>query len=243
MDIIRHDTHFHLDLYKNIDEIVDEIENRKIYTIAVTNLPVLYGKLEKRIRSKYIRIALGFHPELVSEYNQYISQMWDLIGDTKYIGEVGLDLKKKTKKDCQKQIEFFEKLIALCHTLGDKIISVHTRGSEKEVFSIIGNKFNGRVILHWYSGSLQLLEKAINNGFYFSINISMLKSSKGKNIISRIPNDKILLESDAPFIKIDKKTYQPSDLEKIIAELAIVKNMSSSEVDGLLTHNFKRLLI
>ena len=63
-----YDTHIHLDLFKNQDELIKEIEDNKIYTIAVTNLPILFTKLNNRLSSKYIKPALGLHPELLFEY-------------------------------------------------------------------------------------------------------------------------------------------------------------------------------
>ena len=88
-----YDTHCHLDLLKNQADIISKIEEFKIYTIAVTNLPVLYKKLQVNITSKYIRPALGFHPELILKYKHHIPQMWDLLDEARYIGEVGLDFK------------------------------------------------------------------------------------------------------------------------------------------------------
>lgn len=240
---LRHDTHFHLDLYDNIPEIIKEIEKREIYTIAVTNLPVLYNKLDEKIHSKYVRVALGFHPELITEYGKYIPQMWDFIEKARYIGEVGLDLKNKSKADCNNQIQFFEELIHRCNYLGGKILSVHSRGCEKEILSIIGNDFNGNIILHWYSGGLKLLEEAVEKGFYFSVNYSMIQSAKGKKLIERIPDDRILIESDGPFVKIKKKIFQPHDLEKIIIGLAKLKNIDFLDMEKILTRNFKRILV
>lgn len=74
------DTHAHLDLSANFNEEVNSIEKLKIYTIAVTNLPPLYIKFKSRIESKYIKPALGFHPELIEKYQKYIPQMWSLLG-------------------------------------------------------------------------------------------------------------------------------------------------------------------
>ncbi|MDR0605219.1 MAG: TatD family hydrolase, partial [Bacteroidales bacterium] len=186
-----HDTHFHLDLQKSKNEAIGEIERNKIYTIAVTNLPPLYEKLKKEIDSKYVRVALGFHPELVGQYQKYIPDMWRLLPDAKYIGEVGIDLKTgKEYKD--QQISFFEELINRCHSLRNKILSVHSRMAASEVVSIIGSKFNGKVILHWYSGTKRVQMQAIENGYYFSVNYTMLNSESGRKIISNIPNDRIL---------------------------------------------------
>ena len=239
-----HDTHFHLDLYNNdVPQVVKEIEKQASYTIAVTNLPPLYIKLKEAINSIYIRVALGFHPELITEYKKYTPEMWKILDTEKYIGEVGLDLKNKSEIDRKNQISFFEELIHRCDLIGGKILSIHSRGSEEEVLSTIGDNFNGNAILHWYSGNLKYLDDAIIKGCYFSINHAMLRSAKGKKIIERIPENKILIESDAPFIKIDNRRFRPLDLEVIVKRLAILKNMGINDVKDLLTKNLKHIVV
>ena len=91
-----YDTHFHLDLQKDRTAAICEIEENQIYAIAVTNLPDLYRKEAVEIKSKYIRIALGFHPELIHQYQKQIPLMWELLPEVRYIGEVGLDLVNKS---------------------------------------------------------------------------------------------------------------------------------------------------
>ena len=88
----------------------------------------------------------------------------------------------------------------------DKILSVHSRRASKEVMEHL-NGFKGRVILHWFTGRIQDLEEAIDRGYYFSINPQMIKSKSGVNIVSHIPVQRILLESDAPFIAECKNEY------------------------------------
>lgn len=90
------DTHFHLDLQKDRVAAIRQIEENSIYTIAVTNVPDLYRKELSEVVSKYIRLGLGFHPELVHQYKNQIPMMWDLLPETRYIGEVGLDFVDKT---------------------------------------------------------------------------------------------------------------------------------------------------
>ena len=243
MNKLHHDVHFHLDLYKNTSEIIEEIKERRTYTIAVTNLPVLFEKLNKKVNSKYIRVGLGFHPELVTEFKEYIPRMWEYLENARYIGEVGLDLKNKSKLDSDNQINFFKELIHRCNSLGGKILSLHSRGSEKELLSIIGSNFNGSPILHWYSGTLNHIDRATEAGFYFSINFAMLQSDKGKKIIERIPDDRILIESDGPFVKVNKKIHQPRDLELTVKDLAKLKNMDLLKMDEILAQNFKRILM
>ncbi len=232
-----YDTHFHLDLQETKDEVLKEIESSKIYTIAVTNLPPLYEKLSNEIKSKYVRVALGFHPELIGQYQKYIPNMWWLLPDAKYVGEVGIDL-KTGKESKSLQLSFFEELIDKCNALGNKILSVHSRAAASEVISIIGENFNGKIILHWYSGTKQNQEQAIRNGFYFSVNYVMLSSDSGRKIISNIPNDRILIETDSPFTSINGHVFKPSEIGKISEGIALIKNMDIEVIQNNLWNNF-----
>jgi TatD DNase family protein len=236
-----YDTHFHLDLVENMADAIKEIEQNKVYTIAVTNLPVLYTKLESHLSSKFIKPALGFHPELLLQYKTQIPQMWKLLTETRYIGEVGLDFKTGNEFK-ELQTSFFEELISRCDVLGNKILTVHSRRSAKEVVSIIGKGFKGKAILHWYSGSITTLTQAINNGYYFSINHSMTTNNSGKEIIKTIPIEQILLETDAPFTLIQNKPFKTKDLKYTIKELSIILDKTEEEMSMTLWNNFKKLL-
>ncbi len=241
MDNYLYDTHFHLDLFKSKDEIITEIEDNKIYTIAVSNLPILFTKLNESISSKYIRPALGFHPELLFQYKHHIPQMWSLLNETKYIGEVGLDF--KTGKDFKElQVSFFTELIDRCDKIGGKILTIHSRQSSGEVTSIIGASFNGKIILHWYSGSKKNLKQAIENGYFFSINYSMVKSKSGRELIKMIPLNKLLLETDSPFIKYGNKPFTPKYIKHIVEELSIIIDIDYLKMSSILWSNFKNLI-
>jgi len=236
-----YDTHFHLDLIDSREEIIKVINENQIYTIAVTNLPVLFTKLKDSLSSKFIRPALGFHPELLSQFIHQIPLMWSQLNETKYIGEVGLDF--KTSKDSKDfQISFFTELIERCDLLGDKILTVHSRQSADEVVSIIGAKFNGKVILHWFSGNKTTLLRAINNGYYFSINYSMVNYNSSKDLIKLIPLERLLLETDAPFVKFNNKPFTPVNIKYIIKELAIIFNLDHLKMSSILWSNFKSLI-
>lgn len=236
-----YDTHFHLDLFKPLSEIVDEIENNQIYTIAVTNLPVLFKKLNEGISSKYIRPALGFHPELLFQYQHHIPQMWELLPQARYIGEVGIDFKTGLEHK-NLQISFFTELIEQCNKLGDKILTVHSRQSADVVTSIIGSNFNGKIILHWFSGSKLTLNSAIKNGYYFSINNSMVNSKSSIELIKMIPSDKLLIETDAPFVKLNNKPFRPIDIPRIIERLSMILENDIDRMTSILWENFNSLI-
>ena len=186
-----YDTHFHLDLQKDQTTAIREIEEYQIYTIAVTNLPELYRKESSDIASKYIRFALGFHPELIHQYKSQIPLMWELLSDARYIGEVGLDFIDVTYKN--EQLAFFSELIERCRYDNNKIISIHSRQAVRQVLDIIGDKFRFKPILHWFTGNKDELLNAIDNGFYLSINKSMMNTKKFQSIMALIPKERLLL--------------------------------------------------
>lgn len=194
-----YDTHFHLDLQKDRTAAICEIEENQIYAIAVTNLPDLYRKEAVEIKSKYIRIALGFHPELIHQYQKQIPLMWELLPEVRYIGEVGLDLVNKSHE--REQEAFFSELVERCRYDSNKIFTIHSRRSVDKVLDILGYNYRFRAILHWFSGSRIELENAIERGCYFSINGAMMKSKKFLDMLPIIPSNRLLIETDSPFIR------------------------------------------
>lgn len=237
------DTHFHLDLFKEECLLADEIENNKIYTIAVSNAPRVFKHLQKICNGKkYLKAALGYHPEVIPIIGNELSMFEDYLTQTKYIGEVGLDYSNSSKEEKYKQIRIFERILKLCDELGDKILTVHSRKSESDTIDMIGEKFRGKVILHYYSGNIATLKKAIEYGYYFSVNYSMTQTANGKRIISQIPKNRILTESDGPFILIDKKKSTPINMIQTVSEIARYFNITEEGACQLIYNNFKNLL-
>jgi TatD DNase family protein len=109
----------------------------------------------------------------------------------------------------------------------NKIISVHSRRAEKELFSLLLDYNIRNVIFHWYCGPLSLIPEIISEGYYFSINEAMTLSISGKKIIERIPADRILTESDAPFNRKNNIT-------------SALRNLGLEE--QLIERNFRRLV-
>ena len=68
-------------------------------------------------------------------------------------------------------------------------------------------------VFHWYSGPLTVLDQAVQSGHYFSINPAMIRSKNGRNIIDRIPLNRILTESDGPHIQLRNQPVCPSDIK------------------------------
>lgn len=238
-----YDTHAHIDLYKNRAEVIEYIEASRLYTIAVTNLPELYIKYRREYSDlKYVRFALGLHPELAIQYHGQVSVFLQALPHSEYIGEIGLDFYRNiSEKEKECQLFIFHKIIDACkQDIHPKVLSIHSRNSAKNVIDIVGH-YHGKVILHWPSCSLNLIRLAINHGYYFSINAQMLDSTHGKRITAIIPLEQILLESDAPFSKGFHTVYNTKILYETLNKIAEIKQLDRQDTATALWKNFKML--
>lgn len=237
------DTHCHIDLFPNPSDIVAEAARLRIGTIAVTNAPFLFEHTQQLCRkSEYVVPALGLHPELVHSHGQQIEQFRELLPLTRFVGEVGLDYVTKDQANRQRQREVFETILRWCSDAGDKILTVHSRRSSADVIAAIGANFCGVVILHWFSGSLRELHTGIDNGYLFSVNPAMTRSEQGLRLIRDIPKDRLLTETDGPFVAVERAQATPSATEAVCSAVAEIWNCSGEEVQDTVRQNVNRAM-
>ena len=107
------DTHFHLDHYKNFLEIADKVNFLQQYTIAVTNSPGVFLSCNNFFsESKYLKFAIGFHPQESQLKRADLDDFMRLANKTEFVGEIGLDYSNKTFLDFGFQKECFEEIEA-----------------------------------------------------------------------------------------------------------------------------------
>lgn len=203
------DTHCHFDMMSQPEAYIRQKEQAGDIVIGMTNLPSHFEMgLPHVKRYKHIRLALGLHPLLASENKNELPLFDSLLDQTSYIGEIGLDFSKEGLSTKEDQISTLRKLLEKLEGR-KKIISVHSRKAEKELFDLLCEYNINNVIFHWYSGPIDLIPSIISKGYYFSINEAMTISKNGRTIIKEIPRSRILTESDAPFNnKVDIKEVQ-----------------------------------
>lgn len=236
------DTHMHFDLYQNRDDVLTYLEKNRCYTIAITNLPDLFEKYRLCYgQYKYVKFALGFHPELVYKYKNQIDKFRSNIRYTRYIGEIGADFTTEDYRERKIQLEILSEIVSTCNQYKDKILSIHTRKAEKQVLETLRN-CKSQVIFHWYSGTIKALEEALERGYFFSINHQMIRSNSGKKIITNIPLERILIESDAPFTKGLEKNYSIKFMDDIYRFLCETRNVDEEELGIILKNNFRTIL-
>lgn len=227
------DTHVHLDLLDDINKAIKYIDANQIYVIAMTNHPKVYETLFKKIDSKYIRVALGMHPELINNVNMALFKKY--VNSTKYIGEIGLDFSKRNNHQ-EQQKAIFNEILSLSRK---KILSIHSRKAESDVLNSIEQNYNkdSIYILHWYSGGIKDMQRAIDLGCYFSINLNMVISKKFCDYYNLLPINKILIESDAPFSK--GNIY---NISSTYYKLSKAFSMDEESIKAQVFNNFKELL-
>ena len=236
------DTHCHVDLYSNPFEIINQCEREGIITIGMTNLPSHFEMgYPHVINCKKVRLALGLHPLYAKQHSQEFDLFLKCLSKTSYIGEIGLDFSKEGIITKEIQLESFQRV--LFELLGKKkILSLHSRKAEKEILELLQLNNIKNAIFHWYSGPISLIEKIISSGYYFSINPAMIKSKAGREIISKIPKEFILTESDGPFICINDEAVRPIDVKDVLFYLSTLWNLEYDKVENLVENNFRRLL-
>ena len=211
------DTHCHFDMMPHPEAYISAKEKAGDIVIGMTNLPSHFRMGQPHLRLfKHIRLALGFHPWLASENKNELPLFNSLLDQTSYIGEIGLDFSKEGLLTKEDQVFILRKLLERLEGK-KKIISVHSRKAEKELFDLLCEYNINNVIFHWYSGPIDLIPSIISKGYYFSINEAMSISKNGRTIIKEIPRSRILTESDAPF---NNKT----DIKEALINMHITEN-------------------
>lgn len=236
------DTHCHLDLYRHFDDVLASIEAERIATIAVTNAPSVYRKcVELTAHNRFVRVAAGLHPQLVAERAHELPLLLELIRETTYIGEVGLDFTEADAANRAVQRRVFEQILTACAAAGDRVLSVHSRRAAADVVDMIGDRFRGNVILHWFSGPVGILAKAVAAGLFFSVNPAMIVSEQGRKLIGKLPRERILTESDGPFVEVSGRPAEPADVRLVVRYLATEWSLDEAAVRKQITANFQGL--
>jgi TatD DNase family protein len=99
------------------------------------------------------------------------------------------------------------------------------------------------VVFHWYSGTLKTLETVVQAGHFFSINPAMVRSVKGRDAIAQIPRERILTESDGPFINMGSRTIEPTDVQAVEEALGVMWGVSTVSARNIVQMNFQELIM
>ena len=250
------DNHAHFD-DKWFDEDRDEVI-KSVYDSGVTRVVSagysLEGSLAARELSKkydFIYFTVGISPnDLSSNWEQDVEKIEEIlkeeINNKKLVavGEIGLDYHYDTDKEWQKKA--FIKQIELANKY-NKPIQIHTREAVMDTIQILkDHPVNKKGIFHCCPFNRELIKEALKLGFYISIAgpVTFKNSKNAEEIVNMIPNDRILIETDSPYLAPEpyRGTRNNSKNVKFIAEkIASFKNVDISELARITYENANRI--
>lgn len=242
------DTHSHIDMLENPERTIENSINAGVeYIIVPAASPDNFEAVISLCNShKEIYGALGVHPEDVLKFDdKTASLIYNLISSNKKIigiGEIGLDY-YWDKTNTERQKEIFRTQIEIALSL-DLPVLVHDREAHSDTFEILKSSGIKKVIMHCFSGGVELAEKCVNEGWLLGIGgvLTFKNSRKIKEVVKKIPLENIVLETDAPYLTphpFRGEENSPEYLKFVVKEIANLKDTTFEHVDLITTKNAK----
>lgn len=196
-------------------------------------------------RYPYFYAAVGFHPENLEDLPaDYLDRVAELTKHPKVvaIGETGLDYHWDIPKPLQQRV--FEEQLKLSLDLKMPIV-VHDREAHGDVFDLL-RKYRPHALVHCFSGSVELMREAVRLGCYISLGgvVTFKNARHSLEVASEIPIDRLLLETDAPYmapVPFRGKRCDSSMILYAAEKIAALRNMGIQELLNVTAENARQL--
>ena len=249
------DSHCHLDhspLYENLNDILSRSKNagiEKLLTIS-TSFKSFHKILEIIKLDKIIYGTFGIHPHETSNNILESNEIKKSVNDNEKIigvGETGLDF-YYNNSDKDSQITSFKNHIEAAIDLEIPLI-VHSRSAENDTYSILKKYYQKKklkILMHCFTGSKDFAHKMLSLDAMFSASgiITFKNSLDLQMTFKEIPLDKLLIETDSPFlapVPMRGKRNEPSFIKYTLKKLSELKNIDEKKLDKITTDNFNNL--
>ena len=234
------DTHAHLyydDLKNQLGDVVKRAEAAGVTQIICVGTDLPSSKTSISIAEKYNAVfaTVGVHPHDAKDTpDDYLRQLRDMASHSKVVamGEMGLDyFRDFSPRNVQKEV--FLSQLALAREM-DLPAVIHNRDADEDILKILEEVRYERSVLHCFSSNTEMAGRAISLGCFLSFTGNV---TFGKNhteaVLSAIPMDRIMLETDCPFmtpVPNRGKLNEPANILHIAQWIAKVKRIDVSEV-------------
>lgn len=255
------DAHCHLDhvsFKEDLDTVISTAKNSGIKAIITSGINPESNRKALMLSQKYdiVKASLGIYPvdalakEVeIGEYPTALTP-FDIDEEIEFIrknkdrcvavGECGMDFYWIQGKDAR-QKELFSKMITLAKEINKPII-IHSRKAEAECIEMLECSSVKTIILHCFSGKKNLVIKARDNGWFFTVPTSIVRSHQFQDMVKIVNLSQLLTETDAPYLSPFKdKRNEPAFVAETIKKIAEIKGMDSEEVANNLFMNYQRL--
>ena len=238
------DFHCHLDLYEDPQDVLRQAARRRCFVLAVTTTPLAWEGTRALVGStRGVQVAVGLHPELAAARYREVGRICDLVSETPYVGEIGLDGSERHRSSLSIQRQTFESVLSACESNGGRIMTLHSRGAASLVLDHLeAHPKSGIPVMHWFSGTHSELARAIDLGCWFSVGPAMLRGEKGRRLASLMPIDRVLTETDGPIARWRGQAMMPWDVREAEVQLGKLWNRSTAGAQRILVRNLRNLV-
>lgn len=246
------DTHCHLDFERfdgDRDAVVERALAAGVRRIIVPAVDMENAEAVLKLADRFPEVyaAIGVHPNSSAGWQDgWVSALRDLAAHEKVlaIGEIGLDYHwDKSPAEIQRQA--FEKQLALAHEL-DLPVIVHNREADADVLRLL-EQSNQRTrerpgVLHSFSSTWEVAVKGLDMGYFlgFTGPVTYKNAAELRDIVARMPVDRILVETDAPFLspqQVRGQRNEPAYVVHVAGQIAAVRETSLTIIEAMTTEN------
>ena len=245
------DTHAHIDmLEESVEETLSLMSEYSVKKAIIPSVEIATQDKVAGIASKYENIygMVGVFPSEAKTYTDEFEQRMEKIARSNSkivaVGEIGLDYYwDKSFNDQQKEV--FIRQIKLANRLELPIV-VHDREAHKDCFDILKQEnYNSKVLFHCFSGSVEFMRECIKEGWYIALGgvVTFKNAVKMKDVAKEIPLDKLVLETDSPYltpVPYRGKPNKPAYVKYVAEEIAKIRITSLNEIINITTENAER---
>ena len=233
------------------DTLLASFPAEGIETVVNASSDIKSSKASIALSEKYpfFYAAVGVHPHEVENITEAdIDELRELSKHPKVvaIGEIGLDYYYDlSPRDLQRH--WFKRQLELADELKMPVI-IHSRDAAQECFDIIKNSNVRNGVIHCYSGSAEMAEEYIKMGFYIGAggSLTFKNNKKGVETVERIPIEKILIETDSPYLAPVPYRGKRNDsrlLKYVVERISQIKNIPENDICNITKNNAQNLFI
>jgi len=249
------DAHIHLADSKyaqNIGEIIEDAKRLNVFALVANSMDLESSRRSLSLAEEYpdhVYAALGIHPWNTKQLNpNEVEDTINLIFENKEnrqrvvaVGEIGLDSSYSGNDEpTEAQMQVFHKMLSTAEKTSLPVI-IHSRGTTRQIVSLLPSYKIGKVLLHWFSQPHSLIPTIVDRGYYITEGVPSVFSNGIREVIRRIPLTNLMTETDGPVSfrgPFKGKLTTPSFIPTVVEAIAQLKGKEKSEVADQIFQNF-----
>ncbi|MEZ0323408.1 MAG: TatD family hydrolase [Hydrogenothermaceae bacterium] len=236
------DTHCHLDMI-DFDEVEESVREVNILLTVGCDEDEISKALNLGKKFENVYVAIGYHPYEADRIDENsIKSLENLLKSDKVVavGEMGLDFYRNNASK-ENQYKYFLMQIDLAKKYNLPVI-IHSREANRETQEIIKSENIDNGIMHCFGGDYNLLKTALDNGLYISFagNVTYPKADNLREILRYVPLDRLLLETDSPYLspqKVRGQKNKPSNIRYTYEFVSQFLNIDLEDLENVIYNN------